>query len=148
MLQTRLMTSTVPLETERPHTHTQFLGHCLASLGNVPSFPCKCQWSHSLEWVREWPQPEGQMTSQACLEMRPLSKVLKGMEGAGSRQVLHTQSVLNKSVLSLLLSCPSFPSLPSGTSSLCLNFPVLLYLWFPRAHPDLPSLKHPPKSQN
>lgn len=57
------------------HTHTEkeLPGRCLASLGSVPRFPSKCQRSHSLDQVKQWPWSEGQV----CPHPRPLSEVLK-----------------------------------------------------------------------
>lgn len=103
----------MPSETER-HTYrereSELPGPCLASLGSVPRFPSKCQWSHSLDQVKQWPQSEGQV----YLDLRPLSEVLKGEEGVGRSYILYSsQSSASFSFPSLLLAPRLLPKVPS-----------------------------------
>ena len=103
----------MPSETER-HTERErereLPGPCLASLGSVPRFPSKCQWSHSLDQVRQWPQSEGQV----CLDLRPLSEVLKGEEGVGRSYILYSsQSSASFLFSSFLLAPRLLPKVPS-----------------------------------
>lgn len=99
------------METER-HTYrgSELPGPCLARLGSVPRFPSKCQWSHSLDQVKQWPRSEGQV----CLDLKPLSKVLKGEEGVGRSYILYSsQSSASFSFPSFLLAPRLLPKVPS-----------------------------------
>lgn len=92
------------------HTERESFQARLARLGSIPKFPSKCQWSHSLDQVKQWPRSEGQV----CLDLKPLSKVLKGEEGVGRSYILYSsQSSASFSFPSFLLAPHLLPKVPS-----------------------------------
>lgn len=117
-------------------THTERASRPrLARLGSIPKFPSKCQWSHSLDQVKQWPRSEGQV----CSRPETLIQGPEGRGGVGRSYILYS----SQSSASF-----SFPSFLLGTSSPAQSSQHSCTFSFLRGQPDLFPLSVPPKSQN